>query len=189
MGVGVPGYNISEKYKSVWLAPSRTGSRCIAEILTHYDFKYEGKPVSIFGKENYTHISPNLEDYRNYKIICSARNPYSRLLSHFRHYVPQFEIKNKGNFRKYVENQMWKTNGLHHPVMNKEPDYLIRLEHLKEDLVDIPFIWDKLTEKQLDLYLEHGKNIEPWEDFYDQDIKENVYKTFENHFIFWKYEK
>ena len=84
---------------------------------------------------------------------------------------------------------MWKTNGLHHPVMSKEPDYLIRLEHLKEDLVDIPFIWDKLTEKQLDLYLEHGKNIEPWEDFYDQDIKENVYKTFENHFIFWKYEK
>jgi hypothetical protein len=189
MSVGIPGYNVSEYYKSVWLAPSRTGSRSIAEILTYYDFKYNGKPVFLYNEHNYTHISPNLQDYQNYTIICSARNPYSRLLSHFQNYGHQFEIKNKINFRKYVENQMWMTNNLHHPVMDKEPDYVIRLEHLKEDLIKIPFISDKLTKKQLDLYLKHGKDIEAWEHFYDEDIKEIIYESFKNHFIFWNYEK
>jgi len=53
----------------------------------------------------------------------------------------------------------------------------------------IPFILDKLTERQLDLYLEHGKTLEPWEPHYDDDIKEIVYEDFKDHFYFFNYEK
>lgn len=189
MSLGIPGYNVSERYKFVWIAPSRTGSRTMAEILSYYDFKFNGKPVFLFNEHNYSHISPNPEQFQNYKIICSARNPYARLYSHFENYAVHFEEKSKSNFRKYVESKLWKENNLHYPILTEKPDYVIRLEHLKEDLVKIPFIFDKLTPRQLDLFLEHGKTLEPWENHYDDDIREIVYESFRNHFIFWNYEK
>ena len=188
-GVGVPGYNISQKYKCFWVAPSRTGSRTVAQILTHYDFKFNGEPVFYYDSYNYSHITTNVNQYPHYEFICNARNPYARVYSHFQNYSNKFEFKTKSNFRKYVEMKMWKENNLHYPVLSKKPDYVLRLEHLKEDLMRVPFILDKLTERQLDLYLEHGKTLEPWEPHYDSDIKEIVYEEFKDHFYFFNYEK
>ena len=184
MGVGLFGYNVSEKYKCLWIAPSRTGSRGTAEILSRYDFKYNGKIVYSFNQDNYCHFTSDLSPFEEYKIICNARNPYGRVLSHYRNYNTE-----QITFQEYVMSRRWDGLKLEEPILSKKPDYLLRLEHLKEDFTKIPFILDRLTEKQLDTYLQHGKELDVWEQYYDQHMKEIVYKSFENHFIFWNYKK
>lgn len=184
MGIGEFGYNLSEKYSCVWIAPSRTGTRGVAEILSRYDFKYNGEPIHSGQSDNYCHFTSDLSFVRNYKIICSARNPYGRLLSHYKNYNIE-----KITFQEYVKNKKWLGLKLEEPILSKKPDYLLRLEHLQEDFNKLPFISDKLTEKQLESYLKHGKELDIWQDYYDQDMKEIVYMSFKNHFIFWNYEK
>lgn len=184
MGIGVYGYNLSEKYSCVWIAPSRTGSRGTAEILSRYDFKYNNEPIHNGQLENYCHFTSDLSLLQNYKIICSARNPYGRLLSHYKNYNSE-----KITFREYVMEKRWGSLNLIEPILSKKPDYLLRLEHLNEDLRKLPFIYDQLTEKQLDLSLQHDKELNIWQDYYDNDMKEIVYISFQNHFIFWNYEK
>lgn len=189
MGTSEPGYNISEKYKFVWVAPSRTGSRTVSEILTYYDFKFNGFPVFLYNGYRYTHISPNVEQFSDYKIICSARNPYSRVYSHFKNYGHHQPEKTKENFRNYVFGNEWVENNLLEPILKKRPDYIIRIEHIKEDLMKIPFIFDKLTHRQLDLLLLHDVVDETWRTYYDDEMKEKVYQSFRNHFDYWGYEK
>ena len=40
--------NISEKYKFEWIAPERTGSRKVAEVLSYYGFKRNNQPIFLF---------------------------------------------------------------------------------------------------------------------------------------------
>lgn len=189
MGSGVPGFNISEKYKCLWIAPSRTASRNTSKILTHYGFQLNGNPVFYNNKYNYSHFIPDLNSYPNYKVICNVRNPYSRVLSHFENYATKLKDKNKENFRVYVETKGWKEINLVQPILYKKPEYTLRMENIKEDLLKLPFIFDVIDENQLDEYLIPDTNSLPWEYFYDDDLKEIVYRSFENHFIFWGYEK
>jgi hypothetical protein len=53
----------------------------------------------------------------------------------------------------------------------------------------LPFILDVLTEDQVDILSSHGKEIEDWEQFYDDDMKEIVYRYTEHQFKLWGYEK
>jgi hypothetical protein len=184
MGNGIDGFNLSEKYRFIWVAPSRTGSRGVAQILSHYGFKHNEESIYQGNQENYCHFTPDLSSVQNYKLICSARNPYGRLFSHYKNYN-----KEQVTFEQYVKNKLWFGFRLEEPILSKKPDYLLRLEHLKEDFTKIPFIFDRLTEKQLDTYLQHGKELDVWEQYYDQHMKEIVYRSFENHFIFWNYKK
>ena len=49
MGTSKTNYNVSERYKTIWLAPERTGSRKVSEILTFYDFKQNDTIIAAFG--------------------------------------------------------------------------------------------------------------------------------------------
>jgi hypothetical protein len=53
----------------------------------------------------------------------------------------------------------------------------------------LPFILDVLTESQVDMLSSHGKEIEDWEPFYDDEMKEIVYEYTKHQFKFWGYEK
>lgn len=189
MGSGLPGFNISEQYKCLWIAPSRTASRNTSKVLRHFGFEMNGKPVYFNNTYNYSHFIPDLNSFSDYKIICNARNPYSRVYSHFENYATKLREKNKENFRTYVETKGWEEVNLVQPILKKTLDYILRMEHIKEDLSKIPFISDKIHENQLDTYLSQEKKVSPWERFYDEDLKEIVYQTFKNHFIFWGYQK
>ena len=68
MGTSIPNYNVSEKYKTIWLAPERTGSRKVSEILTFYDFKRNNSPVFNFGNYNFSHVMPTDSRYLDYVI-------------------------------------------------------------------------------------------------------------------------
>ena len=80
-------------------------------------------------------------------------------------------------------------NEVQNPILTKEPNYIIRLEHMEQDLFKIPFITDRLTSKQLSLMCQHGKEIEDFEVYYDQESKDIVYEYCKHLFILGGYEK
>jgi hypothetical protein len=74
-------------------------------------------------------------------------------------------------------------------MVNKPFDYIIRLEHMKEDLMKLPFILEVMSESQIEMMISHGKDIDDWSEFYDDEMKEIVYNLTEHHFKLWGYEK
>ena len=186
------GNNISKKYNYQWIAPERTGSRKVSEILTYYDFKCNNKPLNYFGVYNYNHnIEPN-EEGIDYKVICNARNPYGRVYSIFKNFYDLIKDKSKEGFRKYLTEDLPRgqtTKMVTQPKWDKPFDYVIRLEHMKDDLMKLPFILDVLTESQVEAMSSHGKEIDSWEEFYDDDMKEIVYEYTKHQFKSWGYEK
>ena len=191
MSYGYVGNNISERYKFQWVAPERTGSRKLAEIFGFYGFKYKGVNVFNNGNYHYSHYT-DLTQYQDYKIICSTRNPYSRVLSLFKNYYEQYPEKSKENFKKYITEDLPKgmmLKMIENPILNQQPDYVIRLEHMADDLLKLPFIFEVLTEKQVRLLSEHGKPIDEWESYYDQECKDIVYESIPHYFEYFGYQK
>lgn len=192
MGKSAEGYNVSEKYKSIWVAPERTGSRKVAEILFFYDFKCDNKLVFQFGEYNFSHNKPNDNKYDDYLLICNLRNPYSKVVSLFKNFYSNSCVKSKDTFKNYLVKDL-PLGHMHkmvlNPILSRVPDHVIRLEHMTEDLKKLPFIFDVLNEKQVDLFTQHGKEIEEWESFYDQESKDIVYEYCKDQFIFGGYSK
>jgi hypothetical protein len=184
--------NVSDKYKCEWIAPERTGSRQLAEVLTYYGFKRNGTPLFNNGRYNYSHLSLFDEHYSDYKLICSARNPYGRVYSLFKNFYQSISDKSIVGFKQFLTNDLPKGQTLQ-MVLNPRPnlsyDYVIRLEHLVDDLLKLPFISDVLTETQLRMICTHGKEIDNWEPFYDNEMKEIVYNLTEYQFKAWGYNK
>ena len=186
------GNNISKKYNYQWIAPERTGSRKVSEILVYYDFKCNDRAIYAVGNYNYNHdIEPN-EEGTDYKVICNARNPYGRVYSLFKNFFHPIKDKSKEGFREYLTEYLpkyYQMKMVVQPKWDKPFDYVIRLEHIKDDLMKLPFILDVLTESQIEMLVSHGVEIENWEEFYDDDMKEIVYKYTEHQFKSWGYEK
>ena len=87
--------NISDKYQMLWLAPARTATRSICQVLQHYDFKIHTDMIFLKKEEiicpftpqgEYTHDFDILPQDDKYKIICSVRNPYSRVVGLLRYH-------------------------------------------------------------------------------------------------------
>jgi hypothetical protein len=190
-GSGIPGYNVSEKYKFLWWAPERTGSRGTANVLSYFDFKLNSKIVSDSTSYNYTHHCLHNDQYDDYKIIGNVRNPYGRVLSIFQNFNGQFDI-NKETFKRYLFEQLFygkDSEIIHRPNFIKTPDYVLRLEYLEEDYLKIPFIKNRFTESQIHWLSIHGKPLINWEEFYDQEMKDFVYDLCEEQFNRFEYSK
>lgn len=184
--------NVSDKYKFEWVAPERTGSRQIAEVLSYYGFKNNGISIFYCGIYRYNHRMVPNEKYSDYKVVCNARNPYGRVYSLFKNFHSKMGNNGREGFKEYLYNQL--PNQINpmmvtDPKPNKPFDYIIRLEHMKDDLMKLPFILDVLTESQIDMITTHGKEIDNWEEFYDDEMKEIVYNYTSHHFKLWGYEK
>jgi hypothetical protein len=190
-GLGIPGYNVSEKYKFLWWAPERTGSRGTANVLSYFDFKLDGKIVSDSTTYYYTHDCLYDKQYDEYKIICNVRNPYGRVLSLFQNFGEKLNT-NKETFKKYLFDEVAHGKDseiIHRPNFIKTPDYVLRLEHLEEDYSKLPFIKNRFTESQIYWLSIHGKPLTNWEEFYDQEMKDFVYDLCEKQFNRFGYSK
>jgi len=190
-GLGISGYNVSEKYKFLWWAPERTGSRGTANVLSYFDFKLDGKIVSDSKSYNYTHYCLHDDKYNDYKIIGNVRNPYGRVLSIFQNLNGQYDT-NKETFKRYLFEQV--ANGkdneiIHRPNFIKTPDYVLRLEFLGEDYSKLPFIKNRFTDSQIYWLAIHGKPITNWEEFYDEEMRNFVYEICKEQFERFKYSK
>lgn len=186
-------YNISVKYGYQWIAPERTGSRKVAEILSFFGFTNQDRPIFFSNNYTYSHDVNFYEEHENYKLICNARNPYSRVLSIFQNlYQPANPNKTREDFRRYLKYELsigHSTRIVKNPVLTKKIDYLIRLEHMSEDLQKIPFVLKKLTTTQVEMLSYHPKPIFDWEQFYNQEMKDIVYGYTSHQFEMWGYEK
>ena len=180
--------NISEKYHAVWIAPERTGSRTVAHILNYCGFQHNHKPISLLDKHDYTHRFNEPESFNDWIHICSARNPYARTYSVFN----MINNNGKDSFKEFILNKTFNYRGKEmflKPIFYKKPDYVIRLENLKEDIDKIPFIKNHISETQLGYMLTHGKPLSSWEEHYNDEMKEIVYEVTKHQFETWGYEK
>ena len=98
--------NISEKYKFEWIAPERTGSRKVAEVLSYYGFKRNNQPIFYSNNYNHSHLVEFNELYSGYKVICNARNPYGRVYSIFKNFYKTIPDKSMIGFKQYLKNDL-----------------------------------------------------------------------------------
>ena len=190
--------NVNEKYRLVWIAPERSGTRSLVRIFTFCGFVCKGRPLNLGYGFHYTHNWEIPEKYKDYKIISSARNPYSRTLALYKNFVYGFEDI---TFREYIlgltcgkpEENLIDGNSKYstftNPLFEKQPEYIIKLENFYEDIKKLPFIFNHLTEQQLETMCEHGKEIEEWESHYDQEMKDLVYEHLKHQFDTWGYDR
>ena len=190
--------NVNEKYRLVWIAPERSGTRSLVRIFTFCGFVCQGRPLNLGYGYHYTHNWEIPEKYKDYKIISSARNPYSRTLALYKNFVYGFEDI---TFREYIlgltcgkpEENLIDGNSKYstftNPLFEKQPEYIIKLENFYEDIKKLPFIFNHLTEQQLEMMCEHGKEIEEWESHYDQEMKDLVYEHLKHQFDTWGYDR
>lgn len=185
-------YNISEKYNYQWIAPERTGSRKVAEFLCYFGFTNYGETIFSSNNYKYTHYCDIYEPEKKFKIICNARNPYARTLSIYRNFInPQSKV-NRTDFSDFIKEKLMLTryiNPVQNPKLPVSPDYVVRLEHMSEDLKKIPFVLEKFTSEQVDKMTFHPKPLFAWEEFYDQELKDIVYSYTSHQFEMWGYER
>jgi hypothetical protein len=161
--------NFSTKHKIIWWAPERCATKLVADIFSNYDFEYK-ESINSEPKEltspYHSHKIFVPEEFNDFKIVCSIRNPYDRVLSLFTNFTSvgsemvytkkdnQLFINGFSNFvnqllcysqvRKFdldsEKNVLLKNYVAKYDFDDRIPDYFIRMEHLKEDLSKLDFI-------------------------------------------------
>jgi hypothetical protein len=163
------GMNFSTKHKIIWWAPERCATKLVADIFSNYDFKYKenikSEPKELTSPYH-SHAIFVPEEFNDFKIVCSIRNPYDRALSLFTNFTSigsqivytkttkQIFIDRFSEFviqlLRYSEvrkldsdpekNTVLKNYVAKYDFDDRIPDYFIRMEHLKEDLSKLDFI-------------------------------------------------
>jgi hypothetical protein len=141
-------------------------------------------------------IIPN--QFMDYDIICTTRNPYARILSAF-FYTSNMQHKELTvqNFRKFFAKEM------DNPLMLREayfgypkiPKYFLRMENLYEDYLKLPFILESnisqwgLLRELCDMRVNKGIKSVPTLEFFTMDMIDYFYDNFRNLFDIDGYEK
>lgn len=155
-------YTYSDVHQSYLWTPPKTGSNHANFVFEHFDFAsvvYREKDGHVVLNHNqntlvHSHQYRIFPQHSNYKIICTARNPFSRLYSLYNNMVElnQFYNYDFQNFKHFVMNQRDPADERYQDIQyildnvfkeilgNRIPDYFLRLENLYEDYLKIPFI-------------------------------------------------
>jgi hypothetical protein len=189
--------NISHKHKIIWWAPERCGTKATAHIFSKLGFEYftdETEKKKIITDDGINYQSHNLkypEKYEDYKIICSIRNPYDRMLSIFSNFtnIGSSFVYTKDKAQRLVEtyetfiremllyNKSTTYEDLEKKPIQKSylskynfetriPDFFIKMECLEEDLGKLDFVRESSIWKSgyIHDYLTHNPhiNIKPY---------------------------
>ena len=82
--------NFSTKHKVIWWAPERCATKLVADIFSHYNFEYKNNVNSVAKELTAPYHSHGIfvpEEFNDFKLICSIRNPYDRVLSLFTNFT------------------------------------------------------------------------------------------------------
>lgn len=188
----------SDNLKVFWFTPMRAATRSCSKMLQHLDF---------------TDLSHEfIEDKLHEQYYCTSniRNPYSRLVSIYHIYCYQFK-KEPNNFRDWVikklrEEVEFPTKTLNYQInlskifssCNRFPDYFIRQEFLEEDIRNLWFIKENMSE-ELEIiiqdnivnngYLNEFGERDPWQEYYNNSLSNYVYNFLEKDFQLFGYDK
>lgn len=139
--------NILEKEKVFFWTPPKTASTHAARVLSFFDVKayyFNGDKVEKITEFKHSHAQSLFIGHENYKLVCTARNPFTRLISLFKHenqrnkFLTEKEFKLF--FRKSVEENQLKSYFQFSKGNSRKPDYFLRCEHLWSDYTKIDFI-------------------------------------------------
>jgi len=161
----------------------------------------------------FTHAQGIPDGLEQLPIICNTRNPYSRAVSafldetnnnkdaleygySFDKWLREIYFKDGRYPESFDEFYMgqWKKIG-------REPDYIIRMEHMDEDVRKIPVL---MSLPQVDKGLEYisenrfkGENpkdeyignIQHYQKYYNQELADLVYNNLKEYFDYFGYDK
>lgn len=201
-------YNItySEKEKMILFLPGKTGSMHASFMFNHFDFTtslFEANDEQLIfdnGSVIHHHHLETIKKFENYSIICTARNPYTRIISYYHHYLQGATMEGRliETFKEYFIKRvsgggMFKDSGF---FFEKMPEYFLRLETLYHDYIQIPFISNSKLNKSGLLYelcnkkIHSNKHInKPKETYYTQDMADYVYTSLKEYFEHLGYNK
>ena len=209
----------SEKEKMILLLPMKTGTIHATFIFQHFDFiteHYDLKTNKVLDKLDsviHHHCMNIPQRYEDYSIICTARNPYSRLVSAYNNsrIITEINKPSDENFKNHFSKKKIDTgyqsdNGFPYGrdsfLYNETPKYFLRVESLYHDYIQIPFIKNSKLNKSGVLYELCNKKIHstgdkkrPLKEYYTEDMADYMYDKFKYYFDIigyskdsWKYE-
>ena len=190
--------NYSDELSVIWITPMRTATRTCGELQKIYNFDVS------------SHHGNNIpKNKSNYTLIFNIRNPYSRLVSLFRiflHHTKEYSVKFEP-WVKMVTDKDFKSNSslmgydfFLDKIINgldKKPDYCVRVEFLEQDLKNLPFVRDNIS--NLDEYFKTQINYNGyenefgdsnnWQSMYTQELADLIYSRREEEFKLFNYNK
>ena len=198
--------NISQKYKFFSWTPQRTGSTHFTKILDKLGFQsayvnLQTKKISNFmAGSRHNHTCVLFEGHWDYKFMTSVRNPYSMMISRSGIVSEMGIFNSKEILTARIENYMQSLapfNGTCSCFHERHPDYIIRLEHLYEDWLKLPFVpthglnlsgeLEKLTQVRLNNSKNDGGDY--WKKYYDQSLADLVYYNHPDWFELFGYDR
>ena len=155
--------NISHEHKVIWFAPQRCGTKALAHIFSKLGFEYYFNLDAYYSgvSDNYqSHEVVVPEEFSDYKLIISTRNPYDRILSLFYNftmvgknltYTRDTHQDYMSRFELFVKELFYRSsNSDDKPILNNyvlrysyktDMSYnVLRMENLIEDLSKIDFV-------------------------------------------------
>lgn len=206
--------NVLLDHKIIWLSPERSGSELFSKLFQkkgffRYDERTNFKLIPI--RENfYSDSNKILEEYGDFNIISTIRNPYDRVWSCFLEFFyksekkPDFETV-KTKFNEYLDNVFIETlNGiildqffLENTYYNKwkfedfVPNRLIKFETIKSDLENLSFI-EKHELDEIENIENHNSYekdfLIPFNLVYEFQNAQKIYQFYKNHFLLFGYD-
>lgn len=207
--------NINHEHKIIWWAAERCGTKALAHIFSKLGFIFyhnlehykNGLPSSYQSHEIKTP-----EEFSDYEVIFSTRNPYDRVLSLYNNFtnVGKNNLYTKDNHENFIKKyevfleELFLITGHNKPILNnyikkysfddKIPDKIIRIESLIEDLSKLKFVTDSEIWKSgyIHDYLMNNEYIVRRHFKYNQVYTplgaKLVYENHIKHFILGKYD-
>jgi hypothetical protein len=210
-------YNYSTEHMFYLWTPPKTGSNHATFIFNHFNFYskiYRKSDQELLFDHNqklfiHCHQYITLPEHTDYKIICTARNPYSSIYSFFNHAKKLDMYYNLGdiNFKDFVLNNTEPNSETNIRInkmfeflfkeveQEKKPDYFIKLESLYEDYLKIPFVnGSKLHTSGIleELCLNKINTTQTnfnFSDFIDQELQDYISTKYSNYFDLIGYPK
>ena len=143
------------------------------------------------------HTCQLFEGHEEYKMMVSARNPYSRYVSLYKmikkleNSFPEIE-----NFEDFLEKQIFEDHNFECVTFHSRiPDYIIRIENLFEDYSKVPFILisdyykSGIMEEFCKKNLNKSKVDIDWRDYYSQSKADLVFYNSQSYFEIVGYDK
>ena len=130
-------FNISVKNKVFTWTPPSTASRLSWKIFDNFEFSsYDAKTGALYNNSYFhNHFFGLPQNHKEYKLILTCRNPYTRARTGMDNTPREYLIRN-------LEDTFQSSNHFYFISLLKtrKPDYFIRVENLLEDYLKIPFI-------------------------------------------------
>ena len=188
----------SDNLKVFWFTPMRAATRSCEKIMEHLDFK------------EFSHDFLKNKLHEQYYVVSNVRNPYSRLVSIYHIYCHQFN-KEPNDFRNWVVKKLREEIEFPKQTLdyqsnlskifsdsNRIPDYFVKQEFLEEDVRNLWFIKDNMSD-ELETVIQKNivKNIysnefgkrDLWQEYYNNSLSNYVYNFLEKDFLLFGYDK